>query len=669
MKELLKLIQKEENHYMKNLFRNHKSKLYMAFALIVIIPVVLVGSLSFLSAKSSIKEEILFSTNQSVEILNTVIDKTMNEKMQEISIFSEYINSSNYGQGEASLRTSLSQYIKQNPDALSIYVGTTEGEFIQEPKLLTDANYNPTERDWYKEAVKRQGEPFITEPYIGKSSGDMIVTVAQQLKDRSGVVGLDIKLTEIQKIAESINIGESGYPSIFDLNKRVISHPTIEGGEEVTESFMNQMYEKESGSYEYVYQGDQRILTFTTNPLTGWKITGTIFSNEIDESAAPILYTTLLVLIIAIVVSAIAVHFIVKGMIRPIDKLKESAVTISKGDLTEKVSITSNDEIGQLGQAFNLMQESLQTLIKKVEVNAEEVASSAEELTANADQTSLATEQVAIAIQEVASSADTQTTNASKNAESLNELSKAILHIAEISSAVTDLSQDATMQADEGGKAVQNTKGQMNSIHQSVSESNTKIQTLHERSQQITSILDVITDIADQTNLLALNAAIEAARAGEHGKGFAVVADEVRKLAEQSQQSAKQIFELVHSIQSDTEQSVRIMAQVTQDVQSGLRVSDEAIAKFQVILTSMREITPQMQEVSSASEQMSASVQEVTAITDELAFSAKENAATSEEVAASTEQQLASMEEINASAQSLSHMADELKLLINQFKY
>ncbi|MEK4425721.1 methyl-accepting chemotaxis protein [Solibacillus sp. FSL K6-1523] len=654
---------------MKILFRSLKSKLYIAFALVLIIPVVLVGSLSYLSAKDSIKEEILFSADESVKVLNAQIDKTMNEKINQIGIFQEEINSSSYGEGEAYLRSSLSRYIKLNTDVLSIYVGTTEGEFIQEPKLVTDASYNPVERDWYKQAVEHQGEPFITEPYLGKGTGEMIVTIARQLKDCSGVVAVDIKLTDLQTVAESINIGKEGYPSIFDINTKVISHPTLPGGEEVKESFLEPMYESESGTYDYEYLGDQRILLFTTNELTGWKVTGTIFSNEIDESAASILYTTLLVLAISIVLSTIAVHFVVRGIIRPIDKLKESAVTISKGDLTETLTITSNDEIGQLGQAFNEMQNNLRTLIQKVEVNAEEVASSAEELTANADQTSLATEQVAIAIQEVASSADTQTTNIGKNAESLSEISKAILHIAEISSTVTDLSQNATVQADEGGKAVQDTKEQMNSIHLSVSDSNAKIQTLHERSQQITSILDVITDIADQTNLLALNAAIEAARAGEHGKGFAVVADEVRKLAEQSQQSAKQIFELVNGIQVDTEQSVRIMAQVTEDVQSGLRVSDEAIAKFQVIMTSMREITPQMEEVSSASEQMSASVQEVTAITEDLAFSAKENAATSEEVAASTEEQLASMEEINASAGSLSNMADELKSLINQFKY
>ncbi|MFC9541113.1 methyl-accepting chemotaxis protein [Lysinibacillus sp. NPDC056959] len=653
---------------MKRLFGSFKGKLYTLFALILLIPVISVGSLSYLSAKNSIKEEILFSADESVKILNTLIDSAISTKINEIATFSEEINSSKYEQKETKIIPNFQEYMKLSPDVLSIYVGTNDGTFIQEPKI-NSADYNPLERDWYKKAKELKGETLITDPYIDAGTGDMVVTVARQVKDQSGVVAIDLKLTEIQKVADSISIGKNGYPSIFGDKNLVISHPTLEAGKELNESFLNQMYDSKSGTYDYVFDGDDRILFFTTNELTNWKITGTIFAKEIDESASPILKKTFLVLIAAIVISSIVFFFVMKAIIKPIRLLKDSAVTISKGDLTEKVTITSHDEIGQLGQAFNDMQDSLRTLIQKIEQNAEEVASSAEELTANATQTSIATEKVAISIQDVASSADTQTTSANKNAESLQELSKAILHIAEISSTVTDLSQHATLQADEGGKAVRDTKDQMQSIHVSVTDSNTKIQSLHERSQQITSILDVITSIADQTNLLALNAAIEAARAGEHGKGFAVVADEVRKLAEQSQKSAQQIFELIHGIQLETEQSVNIMAKVTEDVQNGLHVSDEAITKFQVIMSSMEAITPKMEEVSSASEQMSASVQEVTAVTEDLAFSAKGNAAASEDVAASTEEQLASMEEINASAQALAHMADELKQLISQFKY
>lgn len=653
---------------MKKLFSSFKIKLYTLFAFVLLIPVIAVGSLSYLSAKDSIEEEILFSANESVEILNQLIDKTISEKISDANVFSSEIDALQYKQSHASILLKLQQYAKLHPDVLSIYIGMNDGDFTQEPRL-NNADYNPLDRDWYKEATALKGETLITNPYKDAGTGDMVVTVAKQIKDHSGVLAIDIKLTDLQKVADSIQIGRNGYSSIFGENNLVISHPSLEAGGELKESFLDKMYENTSGTYNYIFDNDDRILLYTTNELTNWKITGTIFAKEIDESASSILYHTILILVAAIIISFIVFYFVMKAVIKPIKTLKESAVTISEGNLTESVTVTSNDEIGQLGQAFNDMQKSLRTLIQKIEQNAEEVASSAEELTANANQTSIATEKVAISIQDVATSADSQTNSANKNAESLHELSTAILHIAEISSAVTDLSQHATLQADEGGQAVQNTKNQMQSIHLSVADSNAKIQTLYERSQQITTILDVITSIADQTNLLALNAAIEAARAGEHGKGFAVVADEVRKLAEQSQESAKQIFELIRGIQQETEQSVKIMAKVTEDVQSGLHISDEAITKFQVIMTSMNEITPKMEEVSSASEQMSAGVQEVAAVTEDLAFSAKGNAAASEDVAASTEEQLASMEEINASAQALAHMADELKQLISQFKY
>lgn len=634
------------------------------------IPAIIVGTFAYITAKDAVKEEILAGFSETITLLDMTVDNMLQLKVHDMEIFSGKISLNMY-QGESSpdLRIMFSQYRDLHPEAEITYMGTSHGLFIQEPDVGVPEGYDPRKRPWYIDAMERKGEFIISDPYISASTNEMVVTISQAIKDGSGVVAVDINLNYLQGLTNQVNIGETGYAILLDKGKKYIAHPTEVAGSEVVDSLATTLYAKENGRFDVTLDDEQRIMVFVTNELTGWKLAGSIATAEIVAAAAPILKRTALILGIAIIIGAVAVFFISKSIIAPIIRLKEQAITISEGDLTQDIKIQSNDEIGHLGQAFNSMQESLRTLIQNVESSAELVASSAGQLSASAEQTGDATAQVATSIQEVAHSAEMQTDGVDGASRSLADISIGVTQIADNSVKVSELAYRATKEAEIGGQAVSDTVNQMTSIHKSVIESNAITKSLHERSKEVRSILNVITAIAEQTNLLALNAAIEAARAGEHGKGFAVVADEVRKLAEQSQSSATEIHEIVEGIQVDTANSVEIMEQITENVQGGVDVSNEAIEKFNHILQSLKEITPQMEEVSATAEQVSAAVQEVTATTNEIASSAQGNAAASQQVAASSEEQLASMEEISSSAESLSLMAEDLKELIAKFKY
>jgi len=354
---------------------------------------------------------------------------------------------------------------------------------------------------------------------------------------------------------------------------------------------------------------------------------------------------------------------------KQIAPMAESAQLVANGRLDiPQIKVTTNDDIGNLGTAFNDMTNNLRDLVEKVSHASRQVASTSQELTSGAEQSAQASNQIAVAITEVSYGTEKQLSVVKKTIEIVNQMLRGINQILTSSKVVANTSAKAAESALQGSKAIDKAIDQMNSIERTVNSSAQVIDSLGARSNEISQIIDTISGIAAQTNLLALNAAIEAARAGEQGRGFAVVADEVRKLAEQSSEATKQISALIVEIQTDTQRAVAAMNKGTHEVSIGTDVVNTANQAFQEINDLVKTVSTQVQEISSeiqltadGSNKIVEAVSEINGISETIADQ-------TQTVSAATEEQSASIEEIAASSQVLSNMALELEMSLKKFK-
>ncbi len=373
----------------------------------------------------------------------------------------------------------------------------------------------------------------------------------------------------------------------------------------------------------------------------------------------------------ALCVLGIGIFFaflLAKGFTTPINRLVEGVSKVASGDLTQKVVVTSNDEIGALAGHFNAMVDQLKALVAQVSGIAGNLSAASEELTASADQTAQVANQVAITISEVANGAEKQLKAVDDTASVVGQMSAGIQQIAVNITTAADTSKNSTNSAQTGSAAVEKAISQMRLIENTVTNSAQVVTNLGERSKEIGQIVDTISGIAGQTNLLALNAAIEAARAGEQGRGFAVVADEVRKLAEQSNDAAKQIAELISIIQQDTDGAVVAMSEGTKEVRVGTEVVNDAGRTFKEIFQSITEVTTQITGISDVIQQMVSGSQQIVISVRDIDVVSREAAAQTQTVSAATEEQSATMEEIASSSQELAKMAEELTEAVSKFK-
>jgi methyl-accepting chemotaxis protein len=500
-------------------------------------------------------------------------------------------------------------------------------------------------------------EKQATVSYLVQAAVSQLASYQKQVD--AGTISKEEAQKQAAERIAAIRYDENDYLWINDLSPKMIMHPLkpeLNGknlsdnkdpnGKAIFVEFAKICKEKGKGFIDYAWAkpGNSKpvpkISYVELYQPWGWVVGTGIYVDDVDAQMHNILIGIGLALSLIVVLTVVLALFIARSITIPASILAKQTEQVSRGELNIDVSCSSDDEIGKLSCSFRTMTENLRTIISQVASTSSQVAAAAHQLTSTA-------EQIATGAEEVVAQASTVATAG-------EEMSATSGDIAQNCQLAAEGAQLASQAAKNGAAVVESTIVVMSQIAAKVQESAKTVESLGVRSDQIGAIIGTIEDIADQTNLLALNAAIEAARAGEQGRGFAVVADEVRALAERTTRATKEIGEMIKAIQNETKGAVTAMEQGVQQVEAGTKEAAKSGNALRDILDQVNAVAMQVNQIATAAEEQTATTSEISSNMQQIT-----------EVVQHTSQ--GAQESATAAAQ-LNGNAEELQRLVRQFK-
>lgn len=499
-------------------------------------------------------------------------------------------------------RNNHDQILKQGQTAgnfLYMYIGSTEGEMIMIPKENLPDDYDPRTRPWYEQAQSTNGK-ILTEPYVDASSGELVLSFARPTS--IGVIAADIGMNVVASEVLGIDLGDTGQAIMVDAQDNILIHQD----QAFYGNSLNDLISEGSLSSdvsEINLSGTQYLAARYPVEGTPWSIVILIETQDAFSELATARVASLILSIIIIGIVTLTVSVVVSYLLRPIKKLADTMEDISKGDadLTQRLAVESEDEIGKLSHSFNNFIESIHHMVIDVidgTAQLEELAKQSND-TASQNNNSIQLQQEEI----------------TQVAAAINEMSSTSATVADNAKITADSAESAQQESEVSETNASDNRQRMIGLTDQIDQTTVVINQLNDHAQQINTILATIQGIAEQTNLLALNAAIEAARAGEQGRGFAVVADEVRALSQRTHEATGEIQSMIESLGGQTTSAVTQMQKsktlVEETMDTAKRVSESQAA----IKNAISEINTQAISIAEASREQNTATEEINRIT------------------------------------------------------
>lgn len=656
-------------------------KLFLMFFASILFFVLIVGLISYSISKNVIKEKVSQASLQTIQQAGQKLDflyQTFDEATLQIMLNKDLMDiieriptydPSSYEALDAvrQLTEKLNVITFSNKSVKTLHLYKPDGKLI----VITGAGGttftdNASSNDWFKQTVDAAGKVAWLDSkakgYSTNSNNTFAVgrVIRNTLTNNSSaVLVVELNLDVLNNEIKGISLGDDSNVIITNANnKNIAVFNSNELEQDAKIKLTKEQQDKESGSFT---TKDDHLVTYYHSAVSGWFLVGDIPVSSLVQDARKIFNATLIIGLCAAIAAVLIGMFVARMIGRPLINLRNLMQQGAKGKLTVRANFTSQDEIGQLGNSFDEMMQQITALVQQTSVSAKEVFETATELTNSSKVTATAAREIAVATDEISNGAAGLATESERGNELTYHIGTQMKQVIDANLEMGTSAADVQSSSEQGTKYMTELIGKTNLTEEMIKSMVEKVDKLKDSTRSIRKILDLLNNITKQTNILSLNATIEAARAGAAGKGFMVVADEIRKLADQSRQSIDVVGQITETIQKEIDETVKVLSTATPIFQEQILAVKEADTIFKQVTNHMGGFIIQLSTVSDSISTLEQSQVVLSDAMTNVSAVAEESLATSEEVASLSSEQLS----ISDGLVKLSNKLDQLSKSLN----